>query len=449
MVKVLVVDDEAQVGRICAHFLQKAGWEADCASSAEEALGLIQAGDKYGIIFLDIRMPEKDGIETLKEIKKVKPNVEVVMITAHGNTEIAVECMRLGACDFVSKPFKKERVLAAVARATRFRSLHEEVNRLQSEIQSNNRFENLIGRSRSMQHVYDWIARSSETNGSVLVLGESGTGKDLVARTIHYNSERRGKPFIAVNCAALPRELIESELFGHCKGSFTGAVSDSVGIFRAADGGTVFLDEIVEMPPSAQAKLLRVLQEQKVRPVGATEEISVDVRIVSATNRDISRAVEDGSFREDLYYRVSVISFRVPPLRERQGDLEALVKHFLARFNGHGKKRITGIDAAAMEAMGRYRWGGNVRELENVIERCAVMTRSGTISLKDLPDEITRAGADGGVAQAPVMKLAEAEKRAVRRALQVARGNISKGARLLGITRKRLYRLARAHGLKL
>ena len=449
MVKVLVVDDERQVARICAHFLQQAGWEADCAHDADEALSRLRDNDRYGIVFLDLKMPRKDGFQMLKEIKSFNRNLQVVMITAHANTEVAVECMKQEACDFVTKPFKRERVLAAVERAFRSRSMEQEVHRLQSEVQRRFQYENLIGRSRVMEELSEWIGRCAECSSPALILGESGTGKDLVARTIHYNSSRRDEPFIAVNCAALPRELIESELFGHRRGAFTGAVSDSVGIFRAANGGTVFLDEIVEMPPVVQAKLLRAVQERRVRPVGSTQEVSVDVRILAATNRDAAEAVEQGELREDLFYRISVISFKVPPLRDRLDDIPLLFDHFLRRFNNRSGRKLEGIESEALEALMHHRWGGNVRELENVIERGAVLCGSPKIGLKDLPEEITREAARPEPSLPPVMTLAQVERDAVRRALQSARGNVSKAARMLGITRKRLYRLARMYALKI
>ncbi|MBI2900993.1 MAG: sigma-54-dependent Fis family transcriptional regulator [Planctomycetes bacterium] len=447
-VSVLVVDDERQIANICVHFLKREGYSADAAYDGAEARRRIAEDGSVGVLFLDVRLPDTDGITLLKEIKRLQPNLEVVMITAHGTVDDAVACMKLGAADFIQKPFRKERLLAAAEQAVRVQSLRAEVGRLQMELKRNHRFEGVVAQSKRMRDLLEKLAHAAETDSTVLMLGESGTGKDLLARTIHYNGPRAKGPFIAVNCAALPSELIESELFGCKKGAFTGAVADSVGLFRAADGGTIFLDEIVDMPQPTQSKLLRVLQDRMIRPVGGTEERSVDVRVICATNREILKTVEQGQFRKDLYYRIGVISLTVPPLRERRDDIALLVEHFIRKCNERFRREVRGVEPAALEILKNHHWDGNVRELENTIEGAFALGRGTTITRKDLPQHIVASSEKALAAGQGVMSLREAERAMVERALKVSEGNISKAARLLGSTRKRVYNLLERHGIR-
>ncbi len=445
-VRVLVVDDDPQIAAICVHFIAKEGFPSEAAHGRAEAMKKIQEGGA-GIVFLDVRLPDGNGIDILPEIKAACPAAEVVMMTAHGTVDDAVECMKRGACDFVSKPFKRERLIAALEQAYRVAALRSEVDRLQTELVRRHRFEGLVGQSKPMLQLFDRIANAAQSDSTMLILGESGTGKDLVARTIHYNGTRAKGPFIAINCAALPGELIESELFGYRKGAFTGAAADTVGLFRAADGGTIFLDEIVEMPPATQSKLLRALQERRVRPVGGTDEIPVNVRVLCASNRDVSREVERGKFRKDLFYRLTVLTLTIPPLRSRREDIPLLVDHFILRFNAQLKKNFKGIDPRALKVLKGHRWEGNVRELENVIESAFAFGRGPLINISDLPPRVVRSSELVQAESEGVTTLKESERTMVDRALEISRGNKSKASRLLGITRKRLYSLARRHKL--
>jgi DNA-binding NtrC family response regulator len=451
------VDDEPHVLRIATHLLSREGYEVRGLSDPTKVLDVLREDEQIGLVLLDIRMPQRDGMDVLGEIKRFLPGVEVVMVTAHGNVDLAVEAIRTGSADFVTKPFTRERLVAAVERAAKMRAMAGEVARLRAELTKRYQFEGIVGDSPAIRRVCDWIARAAQTDATVLLLGESGVGKDLVARTIHAHSARAGRPFLAVNCAALPRELIESELFGHVKGAFTGAEADSLGIFRAADGGTVFLDEVVEMPSETQAKLLRVLQDRCVRPVGGVKEQQVDVRVIAATNRDIEAEVAAGRFRQDLYYRVAVISFSIPSLAQRREDIPALVDHFIGRLNRRTGRGIRGIEPLALAALQRAPWPGNVRQLENAIEHAFAMAGGDTIRLRDLPPDVAQWGTTTRrrrVRGAP--KSEEEADLSVDAALRahvasvLARfdGNVSRTARALRVSRKRLYGWMRKWNLR-
>lgn len=441
--KVLVVDDEKPIAAICAHFVQGGGWEAVTAGSAEEALDRVRADGAIGVVFMDMRLPGMDGIEALREIRRVNPRIEVVMITAHGSIDLAVEAMRLGAADFVTKPFTRSRVLAALERVQRIRGLEEEVGRLRDALEERIEFEGLIGQSEAIRKLFQVMARTAETDSTVLILGESGTGKDVVARAIHARGPRKDGPFIPVNCAALPAELIESELFGYKKGAFTGATSDSIGLFRATQGGTLFLDEIVEMPVGVQAKLLRALENKRIRPVGGTDEIEVNARVVAATNQDVPSALAAGRLREDLYFRLSVITIPLPPLRQRRGDVPFLVDHFLRRSAAAGGRVVQGISPETLYALEHYPWPGNVRELAHAIERAVAVGEGTIIRPQDLPPDIRKYAArvPEGTPLLQVPRLADAERELLARALESAGGNRSHAAQLLGVSRKKLYHM--------
>jgi len=445
---VLVVDDEREIANICVHFLKRDGYLVEPVYDGAAARKRLMEDESLGVVLLDLRLPDADGAELLQEFKRLRPNLEVIMMTAHGNVEGAVECMKHGASDFLQKPFRKERLLAAVEQAAKVLALRDEVARLRTELRRENAVEGMIGRTAPMRDLTARLLQAAEADSTVLILGESGTGKDLVARTIHYNGPRSKGPFIAVNCAALPSELIESELFGYKKGAFTGAVADSAGLFRAADGGTIFLDEVVDTPPSTQAKLLRVLQDRRIRPVGSTEERAVDVRVLCATNRDIHHAVEDGTFRQDLYYRVGVITLSVPPLRRRREDIPLLVDHFLRLGADRFRRHIREIEPAALEALMNHRWEGNVRELQNAIEGALVLGRGPILLRKELPAHLVASSEKARLSESGLLTLREAERAMVERALAVSDGNKSKAARLLGTTRKRLYNLMERYRIR-
>ena len=442
--KVLVVDDEKPIAAICSHFVQGEGWQAVTAGSAAEALDRLREDPAIGVLFLDVRLPDRDGVDLLRELKRTHSTLEIVMITAHASIDLAVDAMKSGATDFITKPFTRSRVVAALERVDRIRGLQEEVARLRGALEEQQVFEGIVGQTEPMRKLFQVMGRTAATDSTVLVLGESGTGKDLVARAIHGHGPRRAKPFIAVNCAALPAELIESELFSYKKGAFTGAVADSIGLFRAAQGGTLFLDEIVEMPVGVQAKLLRVLEARKIRPVGGTEELEVDVRVLAATNLDVQAALAAGQFREDLFFRLSVITLTLPPLRQRPGDVPFMVDHFLRSFQGTTARVVQGLAPDAMYALQHYPWPGNVRELKHAIERAIAVGEGPVIRPADLPAEIRKyatrivPGADPGQ---PVPRLADAEREILVRALDAAGGNRSHAAQLLGISRKKLYHM--------
>lgn len=446
LIKILIVDDEKHITQILSHTLEQQGYVTRQAHSGREAVEAVTTDPRIALVLLDVKLGDEDGREVLQQVRSLNSDVDVVMVSGHGTIEMAVECLRAGAVDFIEKPFKKERLLAAVERALKIKELTWDVQRLKRQAESRHRFDALVGASRVMQDLFERMRAALDNDSTILILGETGTGKDLVARTIHQNSHRARGPFIPVNCAALPAELIESELFGYKKGAFTGANVDSAGIFKAAEGGTVFLDEITEAPPPVQAKLLRVLQDKRIRPVGSTEEIPVDVRIICSTNRDIEREVSSGRFREDLFFRISVITLNVPPLRERREDIPLLVDAFIERFNRKFNRQVKGIDPEAMKVLLSHNWKGNVRELENCIESAFATGRPGPfITVESLPAQIVKKAEDRRVDRP--MRLDQAEREAVIRALKAARGNKSRAASLLGITRKRLYHLIKKYGL--
>jgi DNA-binding NtrC family response regulator len=446
--RALVVDDDESLRRVMARQLADAGHDVVAAASAEEALAHLAEGGA-DLLVTDQRMPGMDGLRLLAEAKRLDPDLAVVVVTAHGNVGSAVEAMRLGATDYLEKPFPREALLLAAEKALRVRDLERANVRLRQELVDRYSYESLVGGSVVMKDVFRTIARVSASSSPVLVRGESGTGKELVARAIHYASARARGPFVPVNCSAIPEGLLEPELFGHARGAFTGAVRRRRGRFEEADGGTLFLDEIGELHPALQAKLLRVLQDGEVRPVGDERSVRTDVRLVAATNRDLEAAMEEGAFREDLYYRIAVLPLRLPPLRERRDDVPLLVAHLLAKKGQAGIH----VDSAVVEALRAYAWPGNVRELENVLERALVLRRQpDRMTLEDLPEEILRpaapAGALAGLAiPEEGLSLAAVERDLIAAALSRTGGNQTRAAKLLGITRQTLiYRMGK-HGL--
>ncbi|MDZ7330459.1 MAG: sigma-54 dependent transcriptional regulator [candidate division KSB1 bacterium] len=447
---ILAVDDDKSISTLVKSILSlEKQYEVTTVINGEACLKYIRE-QLPDLILMDIQMPGIDGIETLKRVKEFDPRIPVVMMSGHGTIERAVRSMKLGAYDFITKPIDRDRLLITVKNALMTSSLKREVDELKSELKQKYTFKNIIGQSGVMQEVFKAVEKVVDSNVTVLIQGESGTGKELIARAIHYHSKTRAnKPFVAVNCTALPESLLESELFGHEKGSFTGAVGRRIGKFEQANTGTIFLDEVGLMSPTTQAKVLRVLQEREFERVGGTELIKVDVRVISATNKDLEEAMKKGEFREDLYYRISVFPIKLPPLRERKEDIPLLAAHFLKKYNEQENKQIEGISPDALELLMAYNWPGNVRELENAIERAVVLASDNEITPKDLPAAVRSLGEkklyeSDNTLSSWIEKL---EEEALRQALLENEGNISKTAKKLGIGRATIYRKAKKYGL--
>jgi DNA-binding NtrC family response regulator len=450
---VLVVDDEEMVRDSLARALRARGYDARAAGSAEEALEVLSSQD-VDLVFTDIRMPGMDGLELLRRAKAVSPELEVIVMTAYASVDSAVEAMKSGARDYVTKPFKQDEVFLRAERVLAERELTRQNRSLREALRMGydvGRGARLIGTSPTMRSVFETIAVVGGNRSNVLIQGETGTGKELVAKAIHYSGPRAERPFVALNCGSVSKTLLESQLFGHVRGAFTGAVRDNPGFFVAAEGGTLFLDEVTEIDTETQARLLRAIQEREVTPVGGTRPVPVDVRIVAATNRDARRAVEEGVLRQDLFYRLSVVVIGLPPLRERREDVRALVDYFNSRLSAEYGVAPREVSAEAERLLRAYDWPGNVRELENVIERAFALGRGPVIEPADLPREVR--GEDdarpdpaepGSVRPAT---LEEAERRTILRALDEAGGSKVRAAKVLGIERKRLYRLLHKHGL--
>ena len=434
---ILIVDDEKNYLVVLEALLSPEGYEIVTSEKAQEALRVIQEAD-VDLVLTDMKMPGMSGMELLEEAKKIKPEVPVIMMTAYGTIEMAVEAMKKHAYDYITKPFRNEELKLTIRKALDNYRLLKENRRLSEALTERYGYRNIVGKSKPMQKVYDLIAKVAQSKASVLITGPSGTGKELIAKAIHYESLRKDRPFISVNCGALAETLLESELFGHEKGAFTGAISMKKGRFELADGGTLFLDEIGDMSPPLQVKLLRVLQEMEFERVGGTKTIKIDVRVLSASNRNLKDDVAGGVFREDLFYRLNVIHIEVPPLRERMEDVRLLLSHFIDKY-GTGKK--IELSPQTWEAFYTHSWPGNVRELENVIERAVVLNSEGLIDLKDLPAEFTKAKGDLDVDRFIPPEallqgtLEEIEEKLIRRALKQS-GNVqSHAAEQLGITK--------------
>lgn len=441
--KVLLADDDSSVRRVLQYKLQRKGFDVTVAEDGERALELMQR-ETFDLLLSDIRMPKVDGLELLDRAKNIQPNLKVILITAHATVAQAVQAVKLGAFDYITKPFEDEELFVVIEKAVRFGSLERENRHLKGQLERATSAKKLIGVSRPFREMLATVRKIAPTDATVLLSGESGTGKELVARVIHTESHRGDQPFIAVNCAAIPRELIESELFGHVKGAFTGAVRDKKGKFELADGGTLLLDEIAELPIDLQAKLLRVLQEHTVEPIGSETNRDVDVRVIAATNVDLRQRVAEGKFREDLFYRLNVVPIHVPSLRERRDDIPLLAAEFLRRFAQGAKVKI---DPALMKRLIEYDWQGNVRELENLIERLVILRRSDTLTVEDLPPDfgMTAAVADNEPREPATpeqLTFHESERRLILQALERSGWNKTRAAELLNIPRHILiYRL--------
>jgi two-component system response regulator AtoC len=385
--KILIVDDEMDALDLMEELFIKHGYETYTANNGLEALNVVNENEP-DILISDMVMPEMDGIKLLDMVTKKHPDISVIMITAHGTIETAVETMKKGAKDYILKPLRLDEILAKVETISQLKSLMKENQYLREKLSQKYNFNNIIGKNKKMLELFDLIKDIAKTNSTILINGESGTGKELIANAIHFNSDRIKKPFVKVNCGVLAENLLESELFGHMKGSFTGAIRDKLGRFEIANGGTIFLDEIGDISANMQLKLLRVLQEGEFERVGGTETIKVDVRIIAATNKDLAQMMMEGIFRQDLYYRLNVIPLEVPPLRERKDDIPLLISHFLEKFNKQFNKKIEIIEDDAMKCLQNYSWQGNIRELENLIERSVVLNKTGKLTMRDFPNYV-------------------------------------------------------------
>jgi len=456
--RILVVDDERSMRELLQIVLRREGHQVRLAEDGHAAVAELER-EPVDVLISDIKMPGMTGVDVLREAKRIDPDIVGIMVTAYASTDTAVEALRLGAYDYLTKPFDVEELKAKVRNALERRTLRQENVLLKRALRSSSAFSNIIGRSRAMQAVFDLVETVAPTNSTILVTGESGTGKELVARAVHTNSLRRDQAFVALNCAALPETLLESELFGHMRGAFTGAATTKKGLLEAAERGTVFLDEISEMSTMMQVKLLRVLQERKFRRVGGTEEIDADIRIIAATNRDLAKAVSDGGFREDLYYRINVIPIHLPPLRERREDITPLAEHFVAKYREQMGKPITGLTPEALQWLECAEWPGNVRQLENVIERAVALERGPLIQLGSLPSEQAPMAPGRGAAAAGDAALPESgldlprhlesqERELVSQALRQSGGRHDRAAKLLAISPRQFRYLLDKYALR-
>jgi len=443
--RILIVEDDHAVRAVLETLLKEAGYEIKAVSDGPQAIQLAK-DTAFHLYLIDLRLPSMSGIDVLKEIRKINSQAICVVLTAYATIELSVKAMKAGAFDFISKPFQVDVVLSLVKNALEFSRLKHENHLLQQMVRDKYRYQNMIGNSPVMQKVYDLIERVADSDSTALILGESGTGKEIVAKTIHFNSARKNKPLIPVNCGAIPDALLESELFGHEKGAFTGATSSRTGRFELAHGGTIFFDEVGEMPIGLQVKLLRVLQEREFERVGGTRSIHVDVRIIAATNQDLEEAVREKRFREDLYYRLNVIPILIPPLRERKEDIPLLIDHFLRKYNERKKHQVEGISPEAQKILMNYRWPGNIRELENLIERMIVLKNGGIITIEDIPQKIIQPAhrdhlfqfelPEGGINFSNVVT--EFENKILDQAMSKANGVKNRAAQLLNMNRTTL-----------
>ncbi len=450
---ILVVDDDLSMRELLSYMLGREGYRIETAAGGREAVSILEKRG-FDLLLCDIRLGDISGLEVLKAARELYPGAVVIMISAYASTETAVEAMNLGAYDYVPKPFNKDELLETVEKALELRTVEKEKETLKGELRRSLHFGKIVGVSPAMQHIYQMIAQVARTRSNVLITGESGTGKELIARAIHDQSDRRDKPFVAINCGGIPETLMESELFGHKKGSFTGATQDKTGFFQEAHRGTIFLDEIGELSLPIQVKLLRALQERVIRPVGGAEDVAVDIRIISATNKQLEKEVIAGNFREDLFYRINVIEIKVPPLRERKADIRPLAQHFLEKYAREMGKEIRKLSSYALDMLMKYDFPGNVRELENLMERSVALSSTNII----LPDSLAlsvhkRRWIEGikdrrfdldevvkGVALDAILE--EIERAYLKKALEVANGNKNRAAELLGISLRSIrYRL--------
>lgn len=449
--RILVIDDDESLRRVLQVQLEQCGYTANCAASAQQSMAMLAARN-YDVVITDLKMPGVSGLELLEQIHSLYPETVVIFLTAFGTVETAVEAMKAGAYHYLTKPVHPDELSLTIDRAVEHLRLVEEVRLLRANLDEKYGFENILGRSDVLLQVLDTAARAARTGSTVLIRGETGTGKELLARAIHFNSSRKDNPLVTINCGAIPAELLESELFGHVKGSFTGAIANKKGKVEAANGGTLFLDEIGEMPLALQVKLMRLIQEGEIEKIGSEAGSRVDVRIIAATHRDLQVMIDDGAFREDLYYRLAVIPLVMPPLRERPEDIPDLVQHFFLKSKAKNQRPDLVMPPVLVPYFTHYRWPGNVRELENVLERIVVLTRGNEVSMQDLPDFLRReqSGLDALEIDLPQdgISLEAVEKELILKALDKCHWNQTRAARYLDISRKTLlYRLEK-HGIQ-
>jgi DNA-binding NtrC family response regulator len=449
-ISVLIVDDDVEMLEMLSKVLTKKNYAVEAIPEPLKAIQRIEEST-FDIIVTDIQMPRMSGLEILRKVRDTSPDSRVIMITAFGSVDSAVEAMKLGAYDYISKPFNIDELLIVLEKAANHKKLQREVELLRGEVERKYSFSSILGKSKAIQDLFGLIKIIANTRSNVLIFGKSGTGKELVAKAIHYNSIRKNEPFVAINCSAIPENLLESELFGHEKGAYTGAVSSQRGLFEAAHGGTLLLDEIGEMPATLQAKLLRVLEDWEIRPVGSDRTKQVDVRLITATHRDLKQAVVKGTFREDLFYRLNVIYINLPDLRDRPEDIPLLTNHFLQQYADEVGKKGLVIHPDAMARLVNYAWPGNVRELENVIEQAVVLTSDSEVRVEDLPESVRSISEHeelGRDLTSGYMTLQELEKRYIGKVLEYTNYHQTKSSEILGIDRRTLYRKIREYRLK-
>jgi two-component system, NtrC family, response regulator AtoC len=448
--KVLIVDDDPDMVDAIAEGLEEEGYDTIKWHSADEAFFLLERSD-IDCVLTDVRMRGTDGIQLCERIATNRPDLPVIVITGHGSIDSAIAALRAGAYDYITKPFELDQLLVTVRRAIEHRDLQDELKMLKQPLEEPRNFPEIVGNSAPMQRLFDLLERVCDSDTSVLITGESGTGKELVAKTLHRRSRRGSRPFVAINCAAMPENLLESELFGHTKGSFTGAHATKAGLMVEADGGTLFLDEIGDMPPGLQAKLLRALQQKTVRAVGDVKEVPFDARIIAATNSDLEDKVERGDFREDLYFRLNVIEIEIPPLRDRSNDVLTLAQHFMEKFAERSRKPVRAISPEVADKLLSYPWPGNVRELSNCIERAVVLSRGEELGPDSLPENIRAHKRSSIVVNADetadFVPLDDLHRRYIQRVLEAVHGNKSQAAKILGFDRRTLYRRLERYGM--
>ena len=445
MARILVIDDDPVTLGVIAQMLRVNGYEVVAAPSGESGIKELES-DHYELVLTDLMMPETGGMEVLESVVSEFPNTKCIILTGYGSIRSSVEAVKMGAFDYITKPIQSGELLATIEKALKFKNLEEENIRLKKELRHLQKYDNLIGTSKAIQEIYSLIEKVADTDSTILISGPSGTGKELIARAIHYHGSRSDKPLVVINCGAIPETLLESELFGHEKGAYSGAHRTRIGRFELANGGTIFLDEVGEMSPALQVKLLRVLQDQKFERVGGVKTIHVDVRILAATNQDLVSAINKGTFREDLYYRLNVIPIEVPRLKDRKSDIPLLIDSFMKKFQKGKEKRITGFTVEAMHAMCAYYWPGNVRELENLIKRLTILCDNEMVSCYDLPEHVVQGSLPTQEPEDRILKeglnLNEAvrhyEKRLIDEALKKSKGVKTKAAKLLNIKRTTL-----------
>lgn len=450
MAKILIIDDESAIRSALKKFLRGEGFEVSLAESGKEAIRLLE-GEIFDLALVDLVLPDMGGIELIEKMKMIQPDVVPVVITGFGTITSAVQAVKAGAFHYITKPFELDDISSIVSASLQHKALRDENFHLRRQLSPQGKFGGIVGKSEEMQAVFDLVDKVAGTDSTILLLGESGTGKELIARAIHQNSRRKDRTLVTVNCAAIPEGLLESELFGHVKGAYTGAISTVPGRFDNADNGTIFLDEIGDMSFKLQVKLLRVLQEQSFEPVGSTKTHKVDVRVIAATNQDLEKAVKEKRFREDLFYRLNVIPIRIPPLRERKDDIPLLVRHFIDKYNLANACSVEDIDKGAMGVLMKYHWPGNIRELENMVERSAVLKRKGVITITDLPEKVLGVKGSSEISikhkQSETLSekgisfrkaVAEYETNLIKQALDKADWNKNKAAQLLDLNRTTL-----------